>query len=614
MMQGLLAVAVLAVAALCAAPLQARAVEPATSADATDVRELLAQADALRSADRVRFGQALEQLYARRDSLDLAELQQLQYLRAYWLVLFGNDVTAGIARAQSLFHEAADPDLRFRAGSLVANSFAINRDFAEGLRFLEKTLPMRHDVEDQDIRHDGTNVAAALYNQLGQYTLAKTYAAETLADSPAPRAACFAGHFSLEARLRLGQLGDGEADAREMLAKCEAIGEGVVAGIIRTNIARHLAATGKRREAIALLQQTVDKVTAIGYPWLVAEYRSLLSVLLEENGDAQGAVRNAEAAVAQAAGIDGARAIAEAYRVLYLIAERAGRPQEALEYYRKHAEADKAWLNEVKTRELAYQIVRQETSQKNQQIELLNQQNEVLQLQQRVQEQEATNSRLVVLLLLLALATICYWAYKTKRMQRSLRHLAENDPLTGARNRHFFTQRAKQLLAVQGEGTVSLVMFDLDGFKLINDDFGHAAGDWALVRVVEVCRALCTPRDCFARIGGEEFAILIPGADIARARHVAEECRSRLAAIDSAASGHVFTVTASFGVTSTELAGRDLTAMMSQADRMLYRAKREGRNRVRCHELPRMVVEDLPERVTAGADTESDARSRIAAV
>lgn len=608
-----LAIVVVVLAALFGATGAAGGGAAATD-DKSDVRALLAQADALRSSDRVRFGQLLEQLYARRDALDLAELQRLQYLRAYWLVLFGNDVTAGIARAQSLFHEASDPDLRFRAGSLVANSFAVNRDFAEGLRFLEKTLPMRHDVEDRDIRHDGTNVAAALYNQLGQYTLAKTYAAETLADSPAPRAACFAGHLRLEASLRLGQLGEGEADAREMLAKCEAIGEGVVAGVIRTNIARHLAATGKRRDAIALLQQTVEAVTAIGYPWLIAEYRSLLSVLLEESGDTQAAVRNAEAAVAQAAGIDGARAIADAYRVLYLVAERAGRPQEALEYYRKHAEADKAWLNEVKTRELAYQIVRQETSQKNQQIELLNQQNELLQLQQQVQEQEATNSRLIVLLLLLAMATVGYWAYKTKRMQRSLRLLAENDPLTGARNRHFFTQRADQLLAAHGEETVSLVMFDLDGFKLINDDFGHAAGDWALKRVVEVCRALCTPRDCLARIGGEEFAILIPGADVARARHVAEECRSRLAAIDSAESGHVFTVTASFGVTSSELAGRDLTAMMSQADRMLYRAKREGRNRVCVHELPRVVVEELHERVVAGAGAESDDRSRLAAV
>ncbi|GGK04192.1 sensor domain-containing diguanylate cyclase [Luteimonas terricola] len=613
MVRGAFAFVVLALAALCAAMVPARAGDDPAAADRAGVRELLAQADALRSADRVRFEQALEQLYARRDSLDLAELQQLQYLRAYWLIVFGNDVTAGIARAQSLFHEAADPDLRFRAGSLVANSFAINRDFAEGLRFLEKTLPKRHEVDDRDIRHDGTNVAAALYNQLGQYTLAKTYAAETLADAPAPRAACFAGHFSLEARLRLGQLGEDDASAREMLAKCEAIGEGVVAGIIRTNLARHLAATGRPSEAITLLQQTVDKVTAIGYPWLVAEYRSLLSVLLEESGDIQGATRNAEAAVAQAAGIDGARAIADAYRVLYVIAERAGRPQEALEYFRKYAEADKAWLNEVKTRELAYQIVRQETSQKNQQIELLNQQNELLRLQQRVQEQEATNSRLLVLLLLVALATICYWAYKTKRMQRSLRHLAENDPLTGARNRHFFTQRAKQLFTAPGDEPVSLVMFDLDGFKLINDGFGHATGDWALVRVVEVCRALCTPRDCFARIGGEEFAILIPGADIARARHVAEECRARLAAIDSAESGHVFTVTASFGVTCSELAGRDLTSMMSQADRMLYRAKREGRNRVCVHELPRAVVEDLPERLSSsGAD--SDARSRVAAV
>ena len=613
-MRGAFATVVLVLAVLCTAMVPAQGGNDPEAIDRARVRELLAEADALRSADRVRFEQALEQLYARRDSLDLAELQRLQYLRAYWLVLFGNDVTAGIARAQTLFHEAADPDLRFRAGSLVANSFAINRDFAEGLRFLEKTLPIRHGVQDRDIRHDGTNVAAALYNQLGQYTLAKTYAAETLADAPAPRAACFAGHFNLEARLKLGQLGEDESSAREMLAKCEAIGEVVVAGIIRTNLARHLAATGRRHEAVALLQQTVDKVTAIGYPWLVAEYRSLLSVLLEESGDVRGATRNAEAAVAQAAGIDGARAIADAYRVLYVIAERAGRPHDALEYYRKHAEADKAWLNEVKARELAYQIVRQETSQKNQQIELLNQQNEVLQLQQRVQEQEATNSRLIVLLLLLALATICCWAYKAKRMQRSLRHLAENDPLTGARNRHFFTQRARQLFAIQGGEPVSLVMFDLDGFKLINDGFGHGAGDWALVRVVEVCRDLCTPRDCFARIGGEEFAILIPGADIARARHVAEECRSRLAAIDSAESGHVFTVTASFGVTSSELAGRDLTSMMSQADRMLYRAKREGRNRVCVHELPRVVVEELPERAATGADADPDARNRMAAV
>lgn len=580
--------------------------------DRAGVAEMLAEADRLRSADRVRFEQALDRLYARRDVLQPRELQQLQYLRAYWLILFGNDATAGIARAQSLFHEAEDPDLRFRAGSLVANSFAINRDFAEGLRFLEKTLPMRHDVRDRDIRHDGTNVAAALYNQLGQYTLAKTYAAETLADSPAPRAACFAGHFSLEARLRLGQLEGGPSLGRELLARCEASGEHIVAGIIRANLARHMAANGRRREAIALLEQTVDRVTAIGYPWLIAEYRSLLSVLQLEAGEPVAATRHARAAVAQVAGIDGSRAISDAYHVLYRIAEREGRPVEALAYFRNHAEADKAWLGEVKTRELAYQIVRQETSRKNQQIELLNRQNQVLQLQQAVQEKEATNSRLLLLLLLLAMGFVTYWAYKTKRMQRSLRYLAENDALTGVRNRHFFTQRAKQLLAPPTAEPVALVMFDLDGFKMINDGFGHAAGDWALVRVAEVCREVCSARDCFARIGGEEFAILMPGADIARARHVAEECRARLAAIDPTPTGHAFVVTASFGVTTSELAGRDLTGLLSQADRMLYRAKREGRNRVCVHERPRPVVEDLPGRAQPAA-ADDGARDKLAA-
>ena len=160
--------------------------------------------------------------------------------------------------------------------------------------------------------------------------------------------------------------------------------------------------------------------------------------------------------------------------------------------------------------------------------------------------------------------------------------MAQTDTLTGVGNRHYFTkssERALQEAARDGE-VGALVMFDLDHFKAINDTYGHGAGDWVLKQVGKVCLAHCRKADFIGRLGGEEFAVLLRGADLAGAMRVAEECRSKLAQLDTRESGYSFVVTASFGVTSTAQSGYDLSRLLSHADQMLYRAKNEGRNRV----------------------------------
>jgi diguanylate cyclase (GGDEF)-like protein len=252
---------------------------------------------------------------------------------------------------------------------------------------------------------------------------------------------------------------------------------------------------------------------------------------------------------------------------------------------------------------------------------LLNRQNEVLQLQQRVQEQSAQNSRLLVLMLLLLLASIAFWAYKTKRVQVSLRRLAETDALTGISNRHHFNERAAATLsrsARLGEDA-ALVMFDLDRFKSINDHFGHGVGDWVLQRVVEACATARRDVDWFGRLGGEEFALLLVGADGAEAVRVADECRRCIAAIDSRASGHAFTITASFGISTTALSGYDLTRLLTHADHMLYRAKRGGRNRVWLYESPvptALPVADAhaaPAHMDAAVSMQAGERRRVTA-
>jgi diguanylate cyclase (GGDEF)-like protein len=264
------------------------------------------------------------------------------------------------------------------------------------------------------------------------------------------------------------------------------------------------------------------------------------------------------------------------------VAERNGDLKEALSAYQSYAEADKAYLNEVKARELAYQIVRQETLQKTQQISMLDQENQVLLLQRKVDQQAAQNTRLIVILLVLLIASIGYWAFKIKRVQLSLKKMAETDALTGICNRHHFTLRAERALAecARNGEQAALIMFDLDHFKNINDRFGHGTGDWALKEVAEASKGFCRRIDVLGRLGGEEFAILMYGCDLRAAARVAEDCRVRLAQIETRDTGHVFAITGSFGVTSSQESGYSLAKLLSHADKQLYRAKHNGRNRV----------------------------------
>jgi two-component system cell cycle response regulator len=128
---------------------------------------------------------------------------------------------------------------------------------------------------------------------------------------------------------------------------------------------------------------------------------------------------------------------------------------------------------------------------------------------------------------------------------------------------------------------LSLLLVDLDHFKDVNDTHGHAGGDEVLRAVADVLAAVCRDVDLAARIGGEEFAILLPETDARGAEHVAERARGRIAeSHHRAPSGAGFRITASAGVASL---GREVTSaegLLQAADDALYRAKGEGRNRV----------------------------------
>jgi diguanylate cyclase (GGDEF)-like protein/PAS domain S-box-containing protein len=159
-----------------------------------------------------------------------------------------------------------------------------------------------------------------------------------------------------------------------------------------------------------------------------------------------------------------------------------------------------------------------------------------------------------------------------------LQVLATIDPLTGVSNRRSFFTRAQEVLqrARADDMPLSVLMIDLDFFKRINDDFGHAAGDEVLCRTAELLREMLGFPERVCRYGGEEFCVELEGYPLEQAMGLAEQLRAKIAAPAFA----TMPVTASFGVASLSAGAADFAALVNQADEALYRAKRTGRNRV----------------------------------
>lgn len=187
---------------------------------------------------------------------------------------------------------------------------------------------------------------------------------------------------------------------------------------------------------------------------------------------------------------------------------------------------------------------------------------------------------LVVLLLLIGEAVILFRpsVLRTRRRVAALERMALRDPLTGLPNRRALLEEAERQSRLDRRTGLhsALIMVDIDRFKQLNDGHGHAAGDAALRRFARVVAATLRETDSIGRIGGEEFAVLLPGVDGVQAAQVAEKLRRAVAEDRDAGTPPV---TVSIGVT-TMLAGEAVGEALRRADRGLYRAKAAGRNRV----------------------------------
>jgi diguanylate cyclase (GGDEF)-like protein len=171
---------------------------------------------------------------------------------------------------------------------------------------------------------------------------------------------------------------------------------------------------------------------------------------------------------------------------------------------------------------------------------------------------------------------------RLRQTETALRKLATTDGLTGVANRrHFFYLAEAELARVQRfRRPAAILLLDLDHFKIINDTHGHAAGDAVLKTFAKTTRDALRKVDRLGRIGGEEFAVLLPGSDIDEARRFAERLRERVAERKTSIAHHRVVVTVSIGIAIMRPADLGPRAVLQRADVALYRAKAAGRDRV----------------------------------
>lgn len=170
------------------------------------------------------------------------------------------------------------------------------------------------------------------------------------------------------------------------------------------------------------------------------------------------------------------------------------------------------------------------------------------------------------------------------RNAQEMERPATTDGMTGIFNRrHFLTLADREWnRARRYECSLSLLMIDIDYFKLINDNFGHLVGDQMIVHLANIARACKRDSDVLARIGGEEFALLLPETGLRQARRVAQRLHHEVQISPLVTEARSVSATVSIGVATMTDDLPDLLHLMSAAGRALYQAKHAGRNRVTC--------------------------------
>jgi len=554
-------------------------------ADALVISEELSRkftlADNSRLTDPKLFRTLLTELAQQKDHFTDADHHFFDYLQGYHFAYIGEHDKSELKLKEILLSNASTL-LKFRVNHTLINLSAINHKWADGLLYIADNNAAKDKIKDEDIIQSSLLATVIFYNQLKQYDLALQYIAQLELHNASIFNQCFTKQYYLEAKFHLKELTATNKAINDGIHLCKSADNLIGANSIRRYQARLFLQEQSPEQALSSLLPYIDEVKETLFPMLIAAVDNIIAKAYFQLNDLDNAKKYATKAMLLNKHNTGVQRGRDSYELLYQVAEQQGHLKSALAYYKKFAQLDKAFLNEVKTKHLAFQLAQHDSQLQASKIKLLNEKNKVLTTKQVLVESKIRNVQLLILALLLFLVLLAIWGTRLWRSHKRVKILSESDELTGIYNRRHFNYVAVSALRFckTAKRNLCVVMFDLDHFKQVNDNHGHICGDWALKETIKACQAIGKTNDVFARLGGEEFCLLLPSTDINEAYSRAEASRIAIENIISKTSGGNFSITASFGITDIKRSGFRLKDLLKDADSAMYVAKRKGRNQV----------------------------------
>ena len=522
----------------------------------------------------------LDEMAGEVDEFPLRQQVEFHLLEARHLTL-GDRSREALARAGELLELPLDDDQRLRTLQFSANVAVLLREYETAFEHLLEALAVEADVDDPGAVIDTYNMAGYMFGRVGEHERAAVYG---------ERAVSLAlelgdGNRECVARQRLapvykwsGMEQRAESEYRDGIEACEQIGNMLFVGVLKHGLADQLRKLGRLEEARGLALESIRLLEDSVFPLGEYEARLVLAEVLHELDDEDTwATQDLDGLSRYFHERELWDQLARLEALLSDRAEADAREQQALAHLRLHLDARERFLSRDRAMLLAYLQVEFDSRLKDQQIELLQESARVARVEQRAAEQQRRARTVILVLSSALLVLVVIMLVGALRGRRHFRYLSRHDPLSGLANQGWFLQRAEAMLedARESDGRACLIMADIDHFKRINDRYGHLVGDGVIGQAARHLSETFGDDALVARVGGEEFGILMPTDEIGEVIRCIERFQQEGR---QAGRSDDPPFTLSFGVACLR-DGDTLSQLRTRADQALYEAKRTGRDR-----------------------------------
>jgi diguanylate cyclase (GGDEF)-like protein len=494
-------------------------------------------------------------------------------------------ITGDFDKALELLKEFDDPsihpNLRVRAYTIALPVFHITGKYVQAFNTLHKIQQLLPWVTKKSLRYIAISPASELYVASGDLNKALSYSFQAIEAAKKTGDVinlCSAYDNLSGTYYKRNEFEKSARAYRKMLAYCDAKPAPLFSGMAHNGLGIVLQKQNRHKEALAHFQTAYKLCKETNYQFGI-------SFSLLHQAQSQLALGNRPLANEY---IDKALHdfetfglwdnLVDVYELKSELSALQGNYKEALHWFKKRWMAEKKTIDSRKAIRIAQLTVEFEVRNKEQHIEQLTSENQLLALQKKSNRQQSLI--IILALVVIILVTILFWI-KAQRERGKFKHMSQVDPLTQLYN-HAYSYSIAEIhfrKCISKGQPFTVVVADIDWFKFVNDTYGHAAGDKVLQAIANVLRICFTKNAVVGRTGGEEFTCFLPNMNARQARELVQNCREAVHPVVD--YGKSIEVTLSYGIAESHGNYHAMDTLVRDADDALYKAKRNGRNQIR---------------------------------